>query len=241
MLKASAYSRSPVRRSSPGRSLGRAGRGRKAPAAAGQEVSPIDTLLTIILVIFLIFLILGGVGLYFAIKLGRAAARKAREASSKIAAHVNAMGTGEAAEVERMRVGLRREISLTRQALDQATARGWHVGELPALVREMAEHADVLDAQLEMYARQNRATGVTDHVTLERLRNHHAKLTTSCARIRADLLDNQVSQSSSSIEDLRTRTEIELEARRAAPDPLDEIDSLYRRALGQNRSPEDPA
>lgn len=241
MLKASACPLSPVRRFSPGRSPGRAGRGREAPAAAGQEVSTIDTLLMIILVIFLIFLILGGVGLYFAIKLGRAATRKAREASSKIAAHVNAMGTGEAAEVERMRVGLRREVSLTRQALDQATARGWSVGELPALVREVAEHAEALDAQLGMYARQSRATGATDHVTLERLRDHHAKLTSSCARIRADLLGDQVSQSSHGIEELRARTEIELEARRAAPDPLDEIDSLYRRPLDRNRPPEDPA
>jgi hypothetical protein len=203
-------------------------------------VPAIDTLIVILLVIFLIFLVIGAIGLYLAVKVGKAATRKARAATTRIATHVNAMGTGEAAEVERMRVGLRREVTLARQAVEQAVRQGWGLGELPALVGEVAGHADVLDSQLGMYAQQRRLTGVVDHVTLDRLREHHAKLTTSCARIRADLLDNQVSHASSGVTDVHARTELELEARRAtAPDPLDEIDALYRRTLHETRPPDD--
>lgn len=201
-------------------------------------MAEIDTLIAIVLVILLICLIIGGIGLFVVIKLGKAAARKARTALPKIATHVNAMGTGEVAEVERMRIGLRREVTLTRQALDQAAAQGWPLGELPALVAEVATHADALDAQLGLYAKQRRMSGIADHVTLERLRDHHAKLTTSCARIRADLLDQQVSHTSSAISDIQSRTELELEARRAVPDPLDEIDAFYRRTLQRPHRPE---
>jgi hypothetical protein len=196
----------------------------------------------IILVIFLIFLIIGGVGIYFAVKLGKAATRKARTASAKIATHVNAMGTGEAAEVERMRVDLSREVTLTRQALDQALRQGWALGDLPTLVREIGEHADVLDTQLGMYAQQRRMSGFVDHITLERLREHHTKLSTTCARVRADLLDNQVGHAAAGISDVHDRAELELEARRGVPDPLDEIDELYRRTVEQPANPpKDPA
>ncbi|MCG5212502.1 hypothetical protein [Streptosporangium sp. KLBMP 9127] len=192
--------------------------------------------------IFLILLILGGVGIYFAVKLGKAAARKARTASTRIASHVNAMGTGEAADVERMRVDLRREVTLTRQAVDSALRQGWSLGELPALVKEVGEHADVLDTQLGLYAQQRRMSGFVDHVTLDRLRDHHAKLATTCARIRADLLDNQVGHAATGISDVHGRAEIELEARRGVPDPLDEIDELYRRTLEHPvNPPKDPA
>ncbi|GAA5052304.1 hypothetical protein [Thermocatellispora tengchongensis] len=203
-------------------------------------MSTIDTLIMIILVIFLIFLVVGGVGLYFAIKLGKAATRKARQAIPKIATHVNAMGTGEAAEAERMRVNLRREVQITRQAVDQAVREGWGLGELPTLVAEVAKHADLLDSQLGTYAQQRRATGLIDHVGLDRLRDHHTKLITTCARIRADLLNDQLAHSATGLADLQGRTDLELEARRSAPDPLDEIDELYRRTLQHNPPKDQP-
>ncbi|MFI0416813.1 hypothetical protein [Spongiactinospora sp. 9N601] len=206
-------------------------------------MSAISTFITIVLVAFLLFLIIGGVGLYFAVKLGKAATKKARAATTRLATHVNAMSGGEAGDAERLRVELRREVTLTRQALDQAARQGWSLGDLPVLVREVAEHAEVLDGQLAMYAQQRRASGFVDHVTLDRLRAHQVKLATTCAKIRADLLDDQVGHSASGIDDLRGRTDLELEARRnVVRDPLDEIDDLYRRTLDHPaRPPEERA
>jgi hypothetical protein len=202
------------------------------PAGSGRgEVPEIETIITIILVIFLLLLVAGGVGLYFAVKLGKAATRKAKVAATKLSAHVGAMGTGEAAEAERMRVSLRREVGLTRQAVDQAAREGWSLGELPVLVREIGETADVLDNQLGMYAQQRRSSAFVDHVGLERLRDQYTKLSTTCARIRADLLDNQVTHAGAGVDDLRSRADLELEARRGVPDPLEEIDELYRRTM----------
>ncbi|MDF5755936.1 hypothetical protein [Spongiactinospora sp. TRM90649] len=212
------------------------------PGPPAKGVSAISTIITILLVVFLLFLIVGGVGLYFAVKLGKAATKKARAASTRLAAHVGAMGTGEAADAERLRVDLRREVSLTRQALDHAARQGWSLGDLPVLVREVGEHAEVLDTQLGLYAQQRRSTGYIDHVTLDRLREQHVKLSTTCARIRADLMDNQVNHASSAINDVHDRAELELEARRSTSvrDPLDEIDELYRRSLQHPaRPPED--
>ncbi|WP_285779887.1 hypothetical protein [Microtetraspora sp. NBRC 13810] len=192
--------------------------------------------------IFLFLLVVGGVGIYVAIKLGKAAARKARTVSTKLVTQVNAMGTGEAAETERLRVSLRREVSTTRQAVDHALRQGWGLGDLPALIKEIEEHAAVLDSQLGMYAQHRRASGFIDHVTLERLRDHYAKLTTTCARVRADLLDSQVGHAATGLSDLHDRTELELEARRgsAVRDPLDEIDELYRRTVEQPHPVQQP-
>ncbi|MFI6319054.1 hypothetical protein ACIBG8_16100 [Nonomuraea sp. NPDC050556] len=176
-------------------------------------------------------LLFGVVGIYVLVKLGKKAARTARTAASRLTTHVNAMGPGDAAEVERLRIDLRREVSLTRQAVDQAHAQGWGLGELPQLMTELARQADVHDAQLAMYAQQRRVSPYVDHVTLDRLREHQAKLNAMCARIRADLLGNQVHHAASSLDDLHQRTELELESRRRAADPLDEIDELYRRTM----------
>jgi hypothetical protein len=182
-------------------------------------------------------LVLGGVGVYFLVKVGKKATRSARQATTRLTTHVNAMGTGDAAEVERLRLDLRREVSLTRQAVDQAVRQGWGLGELPELVAELSRQADAHDAQLGMYAQQRRTSPYVDHVTLDRLREHQAKLTATCARIRADLLDSQVHHASTGIDELRTRTELELESRRRAVDPLDEIDELYRKTIQERRDP----
>ncbi|GII92399.1 hypothetical protein [Sinosporangium siamense] len=195
--------------------------------------------MTIILVALLFMLIIGGVAIYAMVRLGKVAAKKAREATSKFTTHVNAMGTGEAAEVERMRIDLQREISITRQAVDRAIHEGWGLGDLPQLVGEISQHANVLDGQLAAYAQQRRVSPYVDHVTLGRLREHHGKLTSTCARIRADLLDNQVAHSSTGIGELHTRTEMEIEARRQAgtpvADPLDEIEDLYQRTIAAEK------
>lgn len=189
------------------------------------------------LVILAFLLLLGGAGIYLLVKLGKKAAKSARQATTRLSAHVNAMGTGEAAEVERLRLDLRREVSLTRQAMDQALRMGWGLGDLPHLMDELAGQADVHDTQLGMYAQQRRMSPYIDHVTLDRLREHQAKLTAMCARIRADLMRTQVQHTTGGIDDLTSRADLEIEARRPVADPLDQIDELYRKTMQERREP----
>ncbi|TYB54195.1 hypothetical protein FXF51_48400 [Nonomuraea sp. PA05] len=198
-------------------------------------MAKIGEFLVIVLVILAFLLLLGGVGIYILVKLGKKAAVKARQATARISTHVNAMGTGDAAEVERLRLDLRREVTLTRQAVEHAQSLGWGLGDLPRLLADLTAQADVHDGQLGMYAQQRRLSPYVDHATLDRLREHQAKLTAMCARIRADLLGDQVQHTSTGIADLTSRTDLEIEARRRAPDPLDEIDELYRRSMEERR------
>ncbi|MEV0151068.1 MULTISPECIES: hypothetical protein [unclassified Nonomuraea] len=191
----------------------------------------IGEVLFIVLAIMAILLLVAGVGVYFLVKLGRKAAVRAKQATTRLTTHVNAMGAGEAAEVERLRLDLRREVSLTRQAVQTAQQQGWGLGDLPQLLADLSRQADVHDSQLGMYAQQLRVSAYVDHVTLGKLREHQAKLTAMCARIRADLLGHQVQHASAGIDDLHVRTDLEIEARRGVPDPLDEIDHLYRRSM----------
>ncbi len=202
-------------------------------------MAPIGDFLIVLLVIMFFFLLLGGVGIYLLVKVGRKATKKARAVSTRVATHVAAMGTGDAAETERMRIDLRREVSLTRQAVDHALRDGWGLGDLPHLVAEISVHADQLDAQLAHYAQERRVSPYIDHTALSRLREHHAKLTTSCARIRADLRNDQMAHSAGSIEEIQGRTDLEIEARRRAPDPLDQIDELYNRTMINRTHPDD--
>ncbi|MBB6343867.1 hypothetical protein ACWGH8_11450 [Nonomuraea muscovyensis] len=195
----------------------------------------ISELLLIVLVVLAFLLLLTGVGVYFLVKVGRKAATKAKQATTRLTTHVNAMGTGDAAEVERLRLDLRREVSLTRQAVEQAQQQGWGLGDLPHLLADLTRQADVHDAQLGMYAQQRRVSPYVDHATLGKLREHQAKLTAMCARLRADLLGHQVHHAGSGIDDLHARTDLELEARRSTPDPLDEIDELYRKTMEERR------
>ncbi|GAA2771885.1 MULTISPECIES: hypothetical protein [Nonomuraea] len=185
----------------------------------------------------MIFLALAGVAVYALVKVGKRASQSARQATARLATHVNAMGNGDAAEVERLRLDLRREVSMTRQHVDAALQQGWGLGDLPQLMRELSQQADVHDTQLGMYAQQRRVSPYVDHVTLDRLREHQAKLTAMCARIRADLLDSQVHHASTGIEELHARTELEIESRRRTVDPLDEIDELYRKTMQERRDP----
>ncbi|MBA2889842.1 hypothetical protein [Nonomuraea soli] len=200
-------------------------------------MSPIELGLTLLAIFLLLFLVLGGLAVFFMVKLGRKAAVKARDTATRLSAHVNAMGTGEAAEVERLRLDLRREVGLTRQGIEQAQRQGWGLGELPEVFAELTRQADIQDTQLGMYAAQRRTSPYVDHVTLERLREHQAKLTAICARIRADLMSAQMHHATSGIDELGTRTDLELEARRRTVDPLDEIDELYRRAMQDKHDP----
>lgn len=192
---------------------------------------PAIDFLTVILVILAFMLLFGAVGIYLLVKLGKKAAKSARTAATRLSTHVNAMGPGDAAEVERLRLDLRREVALTRQVVDQAQVQGWGLGDLPDLMAELARQAEVHDNQLGVYAQQRRSSPYVDHVTLDRLREHQAKLNAMCARIRADLLGNQVHHAAAGLEDLQTRTDLELESRRRAVDPLDEIDELYRKTM----------
>ncbi|MCK2218045.1 hypothetical protein MF672_030275 [Actinomadura sp. ATCC 31491] len=198
-------------------------------------MTEISEILVVVLVILAFLLLLGGVGVYLLVKLGRKAAGKARQAATRLSTHVNAMGTGDAAEVERLRLDLRREVALTRQAVEQAERQGWGLGDLPRLLADLEAQARVHDDQLGMYAQQRRMSPYVDHATLGRLREHQAKLTAMCARIRADLLGDQVRHTSTGIADLTSRTDLEIEARRRPPDPLDEIDELYRRSFEERR------
>ncbi|MGW4422422.1 hypothetical protein [Streptosporangium sp. NPDC004631] len=201
-------------------------------------MTPISTFLSILLVVLLLFLLVGAAGIYLLVKVGKKATKKARKVTSRVVSHVAAMDPGDAGETERMRLDLRREVSLTRQAVDHALRDGWGLGDLPQLVAEIGGHADRLDTQLGLYAQHSRTSAYVDHASLNRLREHHAKLTTSCARIRADLLNDQMSHSAVGIDDIQSRTDLEIEARRRAPDPLEEIDELYNRTA-VNRSHRD--
>ncbi|MFI7051581.1 hypothetical protein ACIBLB_05935 [Streptosporangium canum] len=203
-------------------------------------MASIGTFITIMLVIFLFFLLMGAAGIYLLVKVGKKATKKARKVSTRVASHVAAMGTGDAAETERMRLDLRREVSLTRQTVEHALRDGWGLGDLPQLVAEIGAHADQLDAQLGVYAQERRVSAYVDHTALGRLREHHAKLTTACARIRADLLNDQMAHAAGGIEEIRSRTDLEIEARRRAPDPLDQIDELYNRTMVDRARPDDP-
>ncbi|WP_239128081.1 hypothetical protein [Planobispora siamensis] len=192
--------------------------------------------------ILLFLLIFGAAGIYLLVKVGKKATKKARKVTSRVASHVAAMDPGDAGEAERMRLELRREISVTRQAVDQALRDGWGLGELPQLVGEISMHADQLDGQLSRYAQQSRVSPYVDHATLARLRDHHAKLTTACARIRADLMNDQMTHTATGINEIQSRTDLEIEARRQAPvpDPLDQIDELYNRTMIDRARPEEP-
>ncbi|MGP3955146.1 hypothetical protein ACTWPT_04050 [Nonomuraea sp. 3N208] len=198
-------------------------------------MAKIGEVLVIVLVILAFLLLLMGVGVYLLVKVGKKAAGKAKQAATRLSTHVNAMGTGDAAEVERLRLDLRREVSLTRQAVEQAQHQGWGLGDLPRLLADLEAQANVHDGQLGMYAQQRRVSPYIDHATLDRLREHQAKLTAMCARIRADLLGDQVHHTSAGIADLGSRTDLEIEARRRAPDPLEEIDELYRRSMEERK------
>ncbi|MFB9889781.1 hypothetical protein ACFFOQ_08170 [Planobispora takensis] len=192
--------------------------------------------------ILLFLLILGGAGIYLLVKVGKKATKKARKVANRAVSHMAAMDPGDAGEAERMRLDLRREISITRQAVDQALRDGWGLGELPQLVGEISMHADQLDGQLGLYARQSRTSPYVDHATLARLREHYSKLTTACARIRADLINDQMTHSATGISEIQSRTDLEIEARRQAPipDPLDQIDELYNRTMIDRARPEEP-
>ncbi|MEU6724177.1 hypothetical protein ABZ917_10745 [Nonomuraea wenchangensis] len=198
-------------------------------------MTEIGEFLVVVLVILAFLLLLGGVGIYLLVKLGRKAAGHAKQAAGRLTTHVNAMGTGDAAEVERLRLDLRREVALTRQAFEHAQRQGWGLGDLPRLLADLEAQAEVHDGQLGMYAQQRRVSPYVDHATLGRLREHQATLTAMCARIRADLLGDQVQHASTGIADLSSRTDLEIEARRRPPDPLEEIDELYRRSLDERR------
>ncbi|NUP22676.1 MAG: hypothetical protein HOZ81_42770 [Streptomyces sp.] len=200
-------------------------------------MAKISELLVIVLAVLAFLLLLAGVGVYLLVKVGKKAAKKARQATTRLTTHVNAMGTGDAAEVERLRLDLRREVTLTRQAVEQAQQRGWGLGDLPHLLADLSAQADVHDGQLGTYAQQRRVSPYVDHAALDRLREHQAKLTAMCARIRADLLGDQMHHTSSGIDELYSRTELEIEARRRPPDPLEQIDELYRRSLEERRDP----
>ncbi|WP_306857922.1 hypothetical protein [Streptosporangium brasiliense] len=202
-------------------------------------MASIGTFITIVLVILLFLLLMGAAGIYLLVKVGKKATKKARKVSTRVASHMAAMGTGDAAETERMRLDLRREVSLTRQAVDQALHDGWGLGDLPHLVAEISTHADQLDAQLGIYAQERRVSAYVDHTALGRLRDHHAKLTTACARIRADLLNDRMTHAAGGIDELQSRTDLEIEARRRAPDPLDQIDELYNRTMVERSRPDD--
>ena len=115
-------------------------------------MAPIGTFLTIVLVIMLFFLLAGIAGIYLLVKVGKKATKKARKVTTRVASQMAAMGPGDAAATERMRLDLRREVSLTRQAVDHALRDGWGLGDLPQLVAEIGTHADQLDAQLGLYA-----------------------------------------------------------------------------------------
>ncbi|WP_344865725.1 hypothetical protein [Planomonospora alba] len=205
-------------------------------------MAPIGEFLAIVMVILLFLLLLGAAGVYLLVKAGKKATKKARKVTKRVVSHVAAMDPGEAGEAERLRLDLRREVSITRQAVDAALRDGWGLGELPQLVAEIAAHAEQLDAQLGMYAQQTRVSAYVDHASLARLREHQAKLTTACARIRADLLNDQMAHSATGIEEIQGRTDLEIEARRQAPvlDPLDQIDELYRRTMIDRARPEEP-
>jgi hypothetical protein len=205
-------------------------------------VTPIGEFLVVVLVILLFLLALGAAGIYLLVKVGKKATKKARKVTTRVVSHVAAMDPGDAGEAERMRLDLRREVSITRQAVDHALQGGWGLGELPQLMAEIGAHAEQLDAQLGMYAQQSRVSAYVDHAALARLREHHSKLTTACARIRADLLNDQMAHSSSGIEEIQSRTDLEIEARRQAPvlDPLDQIDELYNRTMINRARPEEP-
>ncbi|WP_090930771.1 hypothetical protein [Nonomuraea jiangxiensis] len=198
-------------------------------------MSEISEFLVIVLVIFAFLLLAGAVGIWLLVKLGKKAAVKAKQATARITTHVNAMGTGDAAEVERLRLEMRRELTVTRQAVDHALRQGWGLGDLPQLMADLSAQADVHDGQLAMYAQQRRMSSFADHATLDRLRQHQAKLTAMCARIRADLMSDQVRHTATGIDDLNARTDLEIEARRHAPDPLDQIDELYRRTMEERK------
>jgi predicted negative regulator of RcsB-dependent stress response len=200
-----------------------------------QEVATISEFLIVVLVILAFLLLLGGIGIFLIVKLAKKAANKAREATARITTHVNAMGTGDAAEVERLRLEMRREVSLTRQSIEQAQRQGWDLGELPRLLADLTAQADVHDQQLGMYAQQRRMSSFADHATLDRLRQNQATLTAMCARLRSDLLHTQVRHTGAGIADLTQRADLEIEARRPAPDPLDEIDDLYRRTMQERK------
>lgn len=72
-------------------------------------------------------------------------------------------------------------------------------------------------------------------MTLDRLREHQAKLTAMCARIRADLMRTQVDHTASGLADLASRADLEIESRAPVPDPLDQIDELYRKTMQERR------
>ncbi|MFI6598555.1 hypothetical protein ACIBHX_20030 [Nonomuraea sp. NPDC050536] len=198
-------------------------------------MSAISTVILIVLVLLAVMLAVAGVGIYFLVKLGTKATVKAKQTATRITTHVNAMGQGEAAEAERLRLDLQRELTLTRQAVAQAHRHGWDLGDLPHLLSELTQQADIHDGQLAIYAQQRRMSPYVDHATLGRLREHQAKLTSMCARIRADLLGSQVQHASSGIDDLNARTELEIESHRRTPDPLDEIDELYSKTMQERR------
>ncbi|GAA3032844.1 MULTISPECIES: hypothetical protein [Streptosporangium] len=202
-------------------------------------MAPIGDFLIVLLVILLFLLLLGGVGIYLLVQVGKKASKKARKVTERVTSHMAAMGTGDAAETERMRLDLRREVSLTRQAVEHALRGGWGLGDLPHLVAEISVHADQLDAQLAHYAQERRVSPYVDHTALSRLREHHSKLTTSCARIRADLRNDQMEHAAGNIDQIQGRTDLEIEARRRAPDPLDEIDELYNRTMINRSRPDD--
>ncbi|GAB2479195.1 hypothetical protein [Streptosporangium sandarakinum] len=203
-------------------------------------MAPIGTFITIALVILLFVLLASAAGIYLLVKVGKKATKEARKVGDRVATHVASMGTGEAAEAERMRIDLRREVSLARQAVEQALRDGWGLGDLPHLMAEIAVQADQLDAQLGLYARHARMPSNSDRHSFGLLRDHHAKLTDSCSRIRADLLNDQMTHSAGVIADLQSRTDLEIEARRRAPDPLDQIDELYRRTMLSRPQREEP-
>lgn len=156
-----------------------------------------------------------GMVIYF---VTRTMIRRGRQAKEVLVRTAAALGTGEGAEAERLRQRLRREVAATRKAIEEASRRGWQVGELPARIHEVAGMADRLDAQLAVLATAHRAspsaTGGRGEIT--RLRASVAKVVDACRDMRSALLTSDVELHEHELDEVLARVRIEAESLRAA-------------------------
>lgn len=173
----------------------------------------------ILLLVLGVVTLVSGVALFVAVRM---ALRGGRQAKQLVMSKAAALGTGDAAEAERLRNRLRQEVTRTRRAVDEAVQRGWQVGEMPARVREVTNVAERLDGQLAVFAQGQRGAGApAAPETLAGLNTSVGKLTDVCAAMRAALLRSDVHMQRMELDEVVNRAQIEAESLRQ-PSALDD-------------------
>lgn len=136
-----------------------------------------------------------------------------------------------------MRQDLRRQTSLTREAVERADAADMPIGELRQQVAELARHSARIDDQLGAL---DRIGVLHEPEALASLRNRVDTLSAAFVGVRAHLAQEEATRSDAELAETIDRVRIETEALKAirGEDPLAEADPCH--GDGGERNADEP-